>query len=429
LRQTVGQLLARETVMRKRIGLRAVEGLKLGEKIWDTVVPGLHARRRGTGAITYVLHYRTAEGRQRWFTIGQHGAPWTPDSAREEAKRLLGTVVIGDDPVAVKRSKRQALTISALCDLYVKEVEAGRILTRDGQSKKASTLATDKGRIRWHIKPVLGHYRVGAVTSADVDAFMHDVAAGKTAVQKAKKRGGIARGGKGTATRTLGLLGGIFTYAVRHGMRPDNPTKGIIRFADGQRQRRLSDREYTAFGEAIRGAREEGIWPPAIALTEFLLLTGWRMGEARGLRWHDVDLASRTAMLGDTKTGKSMRPLSVHACVVLRGLTKAAGNSLVFPGTRGNGPMTGYRSIWNRIIKFGGLPKDVTPHTGRHSLCSLANDLGYTEATIGMIVGHKKGGMTRRYIHKADPVLLAACDAITTRIVELMAGGVEQAVA
>jgi hypothetical protein len=65
----------------------------------------------------------------------------------------------------------------------------------------------------------------------------------------------------------------------------------------------------------------------------------------------------------------------------------------------------------------------------RHSFCSLADDLGYSEATIGVIVGHKRGGMTRRYIHKADPVLLAAADTITTRIAELMAGGVERAVA
>jgi hypothetical protein len=142
--------------------------------------------------------------------IGQHGAPWTPDSAREEAKRLLGTVVIGDDPVAVKRSKRQALTISALCDLYVKDVEAGRILTRDGRSKKASTLATDKGRIKWHIKPVLGHYGVGAITSADVDAFTHDVAAGKTTVQRAKKRGGIARGRQRDGDPDAGFAGRYF---------------------------------------------------------------------------------------------------------------------------------------------------------------------------------------------------------------------------
>jgi integrase len=91
--------------------------------------------------------------------------------------------------------------------------------------------------------------------------------------------------------------------------------------------------------------------------------------------------------------------------------------------------MAGHRKIWDRILKLGGLPKDVTPHVLRHSFCSLANDLGYSEATIGMIVGHKKGGMTRRYIHKADPVPLAACDAIAARIVELMSGADNQAAA
>jgi integrase len=248
-----------------------------------------------------------------------------------------------------------------------------------------------------------------------MEDFQHAVAAGKTAVPRPRKRGGPVRGGKGAATRTVGLLGAIFAYAVRQGMRADNPVRGVIRFADGERQRRLSDSEYADFGKAIRGAQEEGIWPPAIALTEFLLLTGWRAGEALELRWRDVDLVSRTATLGDTKTGKSIRPLSTHACAVLRGVTRASGDNLVFPATRGDGVMVGFRKIWNRITKLGGLAKDVTPHVLRHSFCSLANDIGFSEATIGMIVGHKKGGMTRRYIHKADPVLLAACDAVTTR--------------
>jgi integrase len=114
-------------------------------------------------------------------------------------------------------------------------------------------------------------------------------------------------------------------------------------------------------------------------------------------------------MLPDSKTGKSMRPLSTDACAVLRGLTSVSGNNLVFSATRGNGPMMGYQSIWNRIIKLVGLPTDVTPHVLWHSFCSLADDLGYSEATIGMIVGHKKGGMTRRYIHKADPVSACRC--------------------
>jgi hypothetical protein len=97
---------------------------------------------------------------------------------------------------------------------------------------------------------------------------------GKPPYRGLKRGAALREAGKGTATRTLGLLGGIFTYAIRHGMRADNPVKGVIRFADGERQRRLSDSEYADFGKAIRRAKEQGVWSPAISLTEFLLLTG-----------------------------------------------------------------------------------------------------------------------------------------------------------
>ena len=50
--------------------------------------------------------------------------------------------------------------------------------------------------------------------------------------------------------------------------------------------------------------------------------------------------------------------------------------------------MTGFPSYFARIAKAGGLPSDVTPHVLRHSYASLANDLGFTEATIGMLIGH-----------------------------------------
>jgi Arm DNA-binding domain len=87
--------------------------------------------------------YRTREGRQRRFTIGRHGA-WTPDTAREEARRLLGEIVRGADPAAAKREAREAMTVAELCDAYLADAEAGRLLTRRGQSKKASTLAIDR---------------------------------------------------------------------------------------------------------------------------------------------------------------------------------------------------------------------------------------------------------------------------------------------
>src|SRR5215472_596124 len=292
---------------RKRIGLREVRALGPYQEIWDAAVPGFGARRQKGAAVSYVLMYRTREGRQRRFTIGRHGA-WTPDTAREEARRLLGEVVRGADPAADKREARKAMAVAELCDAYLADAEAGRLLTRRGQSKKASTLAIDRGRIERHFKPLLGSRAVAAVTRADIERFMHAVAEGKSAARVKTKRRGLARvrGGRGTATRAVGLLGAIFTYAMRRGLRADNPVHGVIRYADGKRSRRLGGDEYAALGEALRMAEAATIWPAAIAATRFLALTGWRSGEALGLRWGEVDLARRTVTLADSKTGRSI---------------------------------------------------------------------------------------------------------------------------
>jgi integrase len=407
---------------RKRIGLREVRALGPGEIIWDAAVAGFHARRQRGPAVTYAVFYRTKEGRQRWQKIGRHGAPWTPEKAREEAVRILGNVADGADPAADKMATRKAMTVAELCDLYLADAESGRLLTRRRGAKKLSTLLTDRGRIIRHIKPLLGHSAVAAVDRADVERFMHAVAAGKTAVRIKTGRYGLARvsGGKGTATRTVGLLGAIFTYAARQGVRADNPVHGVMRYADGRRERRLSDDEYAALGKALREAEaQEKIWPAAIAMARFLALTGWRSGEAQALRWSELDLARRTATLADSKTGRSVRPLSHAAVDVLRTMPRLAPER-VFRATRGDGPMVGFKKFWPKIAKLGELPADITPHVMRHSFASLAGDLGYSEPTIAALVGHKGRSVTSRYMHSADAVLLAAADAVADRTAELM---------
>jgi hypothetical protein len=206
----------------KRINKRTVDALRPGERdlvVWDSSLPGFGIRSRAHGGKYYILKYR-ASGRQRWYTIGRHGAPWTPESARREAKRLLGEVSAGLDPAERKAEARRDITITSLCDLYIAEGCA---------TKKPSTLASDLGRIERHIKPLLGRKRVSALTRADVERFMLDVAAGKTAADiKTGFRGrAIVTGGKGTATKSVSLLGAIFTFAVNRGLRSDNPAHGV----------------------------------------------------------------------------------------------------------------------------------------------------------------------------------------------------------
>jgi len=410
---------------RKKVGLREVRTLQPNEITWDSAVPGFGARRQ-RGAVTYILKYRTAGARQRWHTIGRHGAPWTPDTARDEARRLLGEVVKGGDPAADKHAARHALTLGELCDRYLADAEAGRLLIRGGRIKKPRTLATDRGMIEGHIKPLLGRQTVVSVTRADVESFMHAIAGGETK-RDARKVGLRAvskvRGGRGVASRTIGLLGAVFSYAVRKDFRPNNPVRGVQRPADGRRERRLTDAEYARLGTALRAAARPHVppgvtrnrtptamWPAAVAAAWFLALTGWRSGEAMALRWSEVDLARRTVILPDSKTGRSMRPLSQAACNVLRDQSRTG--DLVFPPTRGERTMSGFRKLWDRIAKLGALPADVTPHVLRHSFASLAGDLGYSELTIGTLIGHKGLSITSRYVHAADSVLLAAADAV-----------------
>jgi integrase len=411
----------------KRIGLREVRGLQPGQTLWEILTPGFGIRRQKGASVSYVLFYRTKEGRQRWLTIGQHGK-LTPDQARELAKDALGDVAKGHDPAGSKQATRKAATVADLCDSYLNDAEAGRVLTNRKIPKKKSTLAVDKGRIERHIKPLLGHLKVAAVTSKDVEDFMNAVADGKTAARaKTNKKRGLAvvRGGMGTASRAVGFLGGLFSYAVRHRMRPDNPVRGVIRPADGKRDRRLSDAEYGFLGKTLAQAQESGIWPPAIEALRFLALTGWRRGEALNLRWEEIDLMRRTAFLADTKTGQSVRPLSKPACDILEAMKKIGDgrpSSFVFPSARKEKSMTGFTKLWKKIAHSSRnpLPPDITPHVFRHSFSSLAADLGYSELTIAAMIGHKGHSITSRYVHPADAVLLAAADTVANKTAELM---------
>ena len=311
--------------------------------------------------------------------------------------------------------------MAGLCDVYLADAEAGKLLTRRQIPKRPSTIATDRGRIEDHIKSLLGAMPLATITPRDVDTFMHNVAAGKTARKsetRLRKTTNV-RGGKGAATRTIGLLGAIFAYAVRHQMRDDNPVRGVVRYADGNRERRLTDEEYKSLGSALGSTPREAPWAVASDATRFLALTGWRRGEVLGLRWNDIDFPRRTVVLTETKTGQSIRPLS-HAASNLLSARKHS-SEFVFPSTDGDGGLRGFPQLWARkLAKLDGFPSDITPHTLRHSFASVAADLGYSELTIAALIGLKKNTVTSRYVHAANAVLLAAADEVAQHILDLM---------
>jgi integrase len=357
------------------------------------------------------------------------GLPWggngvlTVEEGRREAKLALANVLKGSDPAETRKLERGALTIEALCREYLDKAERGLVLTRRGDAKSTTTLYVDKGRIERHIIPLIGKRTVKDLTSADVRRFQQNVISGKSAADiKTKTRGrAIVKGGRGTASRTMGLLGGIMSYAVGEGYRPDNPVHGIVRPKDRTREWRLDDAGYRRLGKCLAAAEASGESWQRVLASRAATLTGCRLDEIEGLLKTEVDSVGMALRLGKTKSGKSIRPVGSVVVAVLKAASAKSNSKYVFPAITTNIKHHTGLTRWLQKISAKDVP-GITSHGLRHSFSSTADDLGYSLPTIKALVGHARAGVTERYIHKIDSALLAAADRIARHIDDTMTG-------
>jgi integrase len=92
-------------------------------------------------------------------------------------------------------------------------------------------------------------------------------------------------------------------------------------------------------------------------------MTGCRLDEIEGLLKTEVNPVGMALRLGDSKTGKSIRPVGSAVIAVLKAAAEKSKSKYVFPAI-------------------------ITCHGLRHSFSSTAEDLGYSLMTIKALICH-----------------------------------------
>ena len=383
--------------------------------VWDTLLKGFRLRVRPSGRKVYEVRYRI-KSRQRLYTIGTHGSPWTPDQARAEALKVLAAAETDIDRQDQRREERRASTVSELIDDYLKLGPA------EAPEKRQSSWNTDAYNLNRHARPLLGMRIARDLTKQELIEWRSDVTNGKTAYKgpSGKKRGVInVRGGAGAAARALRTLQAMLEWAEI----PNNPAKQVIKIKDGQLHRYLTSDEASSLWQSVdelEGKVKQGISPAHAAVFRLTMLTGARRGEILGLKWSEVDFAHRMIFLPPNrhKTGKQNKPraipLPVRAVEILQSIPRIKSSTHVFSAAGRDAPMSPPKRAWDRIRQHSGVT-DAGFQVLRHSFASFAVADGVGLYILGKALGHTNASTTQRYAHLRDDAAAAVTESASAR--------------
>lgn len=379
----------------QRITKTTIAALAHGEEIRDSQLRGFGARRQA-GGVSYFVHTRV-NGRLRRITIGKHGSPFTPETARKEASRLLLTIRGGDDPTAKRRAQKAAkITVAQAATAFFAD---------HGRKLKPRTLLDYQSLFRHLIAP-----RMGKLAIAEVG--FKEVAAAHAAWSRTPRQ----------ANHALAFLSKFLNWCEDSGYRAHdkNPCSKIRRYKENKRDRYLTPDELARLGEVLAdAARDNTINRYMIAAFRLLLLTGARRMEILTLKWSYIDLERRRIHLPDSKTGQKTLILRDAAIEVLRGIGRTGSNPYVLPGAIDGSHLQTLHRAWWTIRKAAGLD-DVRVHDLRHSFAAFAVDVGGSLPVIGRLLGHLAPQTTARYAHvapnPADQLALATDRLISAKL-------------
>jgi len=347
-----------------------------------------HKPRRGHGEGSI---YRRADG----YWVGAVEAPRRPDGKRRKlrvVRRRKADVL--DTLDELRRQVRQGVipdqtrTVTTYLDWWLSDVIAGHVT--------AGTLHEYRTRVN-RITPVIGHVRLGKLTTAHVQHLANQLA--ETYPRSPKTR-----------ATTLATLRQALRWAVGADLITRNPAEHVsaprsdtVRVDDTLEV----DEAKAVLTAAAKDAELGALW--------WLALTyGLRIGELMALRWSDIDTDEMTVRRSKTPAGVRTLPLIPEATRVLKAHRSQRGTVAPIDGyvfCRPGGQPLYHQLVhnrWNDLLRAAGITHMCRNcdsddpcsssvrrfHVSRHTAATMLLEAGVELEVVSAILGHSNIGIT-----------------------------------
>jgi integrase len=355
---------------------------------WDSTLPSFGLMVTKAGHRSWVLQYRNGQTSRR-ITLS---AVLNLDSARKEARKILGEVARGHDPAQERRKASNPNTLQAVAERY---------LEREG--RKLRSAARRKADLERLVYPVMGNRPIEDIKRSDINALLDSVE---------DERG---------AAMADSILATLRRVCGWHAIRDDSYALPFVRGmarrtkVERERSRILTDDELRRVWKAAETF--PGPWGVYI---RFLLLTACRRTEAAAMTWGEIEDGVWTIPAKRVKTGvETALPLSKAALKLLGGIPRIQDCPHVFTAT-GRGPITNFSFAKLQLDLASGV-KGWRLHDLRRTARSLMSRAGINADIAERCLGHVIPGVRGVYDrHKYIAEMGKAFEALAKEIAAIV---------
>jgi integrase len=360
-------------------------------------------RSSKTGEVSSYAARVTCKGRRVYVALNATERRWAEAEMARIVEEIRRDVWIEPLP---RRRQHKMPTFAAFATEWVERrvIEGGR---------RATGLApASEAELRWelgHLLSYFGPLPVDQIAIADVDSYR---------LAKVTE----ARLASSSINKTISTLASVLETALEHDLLDRNPARGRRR----RPPKAVRARPFISRADHIRAIldaaaaldREARVsYGERRAIIATLIFAGVRIGEARRLRWEDVDLAGATIDIRAAKTPAGVRVIDLLP--VLRDELQRFRRSQDLPAgllfaTRTGGPIDA-SNVRQRVLAAAvdradlalrrkglpPLPPGLTPHAMRRTFASLLFALGESPPYVMHQMGHTTAAFTLALYAKA----------------------------